>query len=206
MFGYMMKLGYVDMNKLILERYSKLNLTSEETLLLLSLIELYKNNNTTLSVNSLAKKVNVTTDVCSNSLNGLLNKGLVTLNIEYTKSGKAKEVFNLDDLIITLEKMFLEEIKNDKISKSENLIKEMIELIEASFNKTLTPYELEIILTWVEAGETINTIKKALDIALSKNNTNLKYLDKIVLNSKKQDDNVDEEQSKVLDDIFRNLR
>lgn len=206
MFGYMMKLGYVDMNKLILERYSKLNLTSEETLLLLSLIELYKNNNTTLSVNSLAKKVNVTTDVCSNSLNGLLNKGLVTLNIEYTKSGKAKEVFNLDDLIITLEKMFLEEIKNDKISKSENLIKEMIELIEASFNKTLTPYELEIILTWVEAGETINTIKKALDIALSKNNTNLKYLDKIVLNSKKQDETVDEEQSKVLDDIFRNLR
>ncbi len=206
MFGYMMKLGYVDMNKLILDRYSKLNLSSTETLLLLNLIELYKSNNTTLSVTSLAKKVNVTTDVCSSSLNGLLNKGLVTLNIEYTKSGKAKEVFNLDDLISTIEKMFLEEIKADKLAKSENIIKEVIDLVEVSFNKTLTPFEIEIVMKWVEAGETLNVIKKAVDIASSKNNSNIKYVDKIVLNTKKTDEIVDEKQSKVLDDIFRSLK
>lgn len=206
MLSYIIKLGYVDMNKLIIERSSKLNLSADETLLLIYLVDMYKNNQTTLSVNSLAKKLNLTIDNCSNSLNGLLNKGFVTLNIEYTKTGKAKEVFNLDELILAIEKMFMTEIKDIKIVDSENTIKEVIDLVEACFNKTLSPFELEIIINWIQVGENIDSIKKALDIASSKNNNNLKYVDKILLNKSKQTENVDEEQSKVLDDIFRNLR
>ncbi len=206
MLQYMIKKGYVDVNKLVLENNIKLNLLPEETLLVLNLIDLYKTNQITLSVNSLAKKNNVTSDNVSNTLNSLLNKGLVTLNIEYTKTGKAKEVFNLDELINTLEKMMLEEIKNEKISTSENFIKEVIELTEKSFNKSLTPYEIDTVLSWVESGETIEKIKKGIDIALSKKITNLRYVDKIILGSNDDSNKVNEEQSKVLDDIFRNLK
>ncbi len=206
MLKHIIKKGYVDSNKIILDNHIKLNLSAEEIFVIINLIELYKTNQSNLSVSSLAKKMNITTDICSSALNGLLNKGYITLNIEYTKSGKAKEVFSIDEFVLVLEKMFLEDIKQDKIVKSENLIKDVIELTEKSFNKTLTPYEIDIVLAWIESNETINSIKKGIDIAISKNITNLRYVDKIILASKNQSEENNEKESKALDDIFRNLK
>lgn len=207
MLKYMIKKGFVDINKLILDIYPKMNLTEQEVIIVLNLVELYKNNQSSLAVSTLSKKVNMTNETCSDSLSGLLNKGYITLDIEYTKSGKAKEVFHIDDLINVISKMMNDEVKTQKINESENLIKDIIDMLENSLNKALTPYELDLVLTWVDSGESIDTIRKSLDIAVSKNISNLKYIDKIILGSKNNvNEEIDEENSKVLDDIFRNLR
>lgn len=206
MVKYMIEKGYVDTNKLIIDLYSKLNLTECEMVVILNLIELFKNKQKTLSISSLSKKTNMSNDVCSNSLNGLLNKGYISLEIEYTKTGKAKEVFNIDELFISISKIMSDEIKVEKVNNSEDLIKNIIELLENTLNKSLTPYELDTVLTWVDAGVCIDTVSKAVDISLSKNISNLKYIDKIILGSKGVKEEVNEENSKVLDDIFRNLR
>lgn len=205
MFKHMIKKGYVDINKVLIDNYSKLNLSAIELVILLNLLESFKVNNLTLSVSVIAKKINVTTDECSNNLNNLLNKGYITLNIEYTKSGKAKEIFNIDELIKNLERILNEEVKVEKIQNSEETIKDYIEIIEKSFGKTLTPFELEIVLSWVDMKENITSIKKALDIAISKNILNLRYVDKIILSSKNTEI-INEDESKVLDDIFRNIK
>ncbi|MFI3251691.1 MAG: DnaD domain protein [bacterium] len=207
MLKYMIKKGYVDVNKLILDIYPKMNLTEQEVIVVLNLIELYKNNQSTLAVSSLSKKLNMSNDVCSNSLNGLLNKGYISLNIEYTKSGKAKEVFDIDDIVTTISKMMNEEIKTEKIHESENLIKIVIDFLEKTLNKSLSPFELDLVLSWIDDGETLDSISKAVDISVSKGINNLKYIDKVILGSKNNPDAVvDEESSKVLDDIFRNLK
>lgn len=206
MLKYMISKGYVDTNKIILDLYPKLNLSEQEVIIVINLIEMFKNNQKTLSISSLCKKTNMTNDVCSNSLNGLLNKGYISLEIEYTKSGKAKEVFNIDDLLIAFSNKMNDEIKSERINSSEDLIKKVIDLLENSFNKALTPYELDLVLSWIDSGETINSITNALDIANSKNITNLKYIDKILLGNSKDKEEVNEENSKVLDDIFRNIK
>ncbi len=206
MLKYMIKKGYVDINKMILDIYPKLNLSEQEVIVVINLIELYKNSQKTLSVSTLSKKTNMSNDVCSNSLNGLLNKGFITLDIEYTKSGKAKEVFNIDDLVNTLSKMINDEIKAERVNDNENVIKDIIDFLESNLNKSLTPFELDLVLSWVDAGENINSISNAVDIAISKNITNLKYIDKIILGSKNTRETVNEDDSKVLDDIFRNLK
>lgn len=207
MLKYMIKKDYVNISKILLENYQKLELTEQEVILLLNLIELFKQDQLNISNNAIAKRMNMQPNTCNSILNELLNKGVITLSIEYTKTGKAKEVISIDELILTIEKLMNNSIKEETIQNSENKVKEIIEICEKTFNKTLTPYELDIVISWIETNETIQTIKTALDIAVTKKVTNLRYVDKIILSNKGAvDEKVDENKSKVLDDLFRNIK
>ncbi len=203
----MIKKDYININKILIEYYQKLELTEQEFVLILNLIEFFKSDQLNISNNNLAKKMNMQTNDCNVVLNSLLNKGLITLNIEYTKTGKAKEVICIDEFITTIEKLILNNIKEETIHNSENKVKEIIDLCEKTLNKTLSPYELDIVISWIETNETIPTIKNALDIAIQKKATTLRYVDKIILSSKNdKEEKVDENKSKVLDDLFRNIK
>lgn len=204
MIKYLVKKGYVDFNKIILENYSKFNVTEQEVFVLITLVELYKLNKNTFSTSSIAKRTNLSNDICSTCLNSILNKGLISIKIEYSNN-KAKEVFSLDELFNVISKTFNDEIKLEKIQQSEGSIEEIITLVENTLNKSLSPYELEIILEWSNSNIPLNIITKAIDIALSKNISNIRYIDKIILSSN-NNEIVNEDESKVLDDIFRNLK
>ncbi len=206
MIKFMIEKGYLDINKVIIENYNKLNINEVEAFLIINLIDMYKTKQLNLSVTTLSKKLNTTQTNCSEALNNLLTKGLITINIEYTKSNKAKEVFDIEDLFIALDKLFNNEIKNQRVVSSENKIQEIIDMCEQKLSKTLSPYELELILTWIDTNEKVSDIQNALDIAVSKNINNLKYIDKILLSNKKSVEVYDEDKSKTLDDIFRNLK
>jgi DNA replication protein DnaD len=65
-----------------------------------------KNNQVTISVAALAKKTSLSLNECSNVLNGLFNRGLVTIDLENTKQGKTKESFNLNECIKFIEGYF----------------------------------------------------------------------------------------------------
>lgn len=207
MLKYMIKKDYVNITKILLENYQKININEKELVMLLNLIEQFKVDQLNISNSTLAKKLNISVNDCNSILNSLLNKGIITLSIEYTKTGKAKEVISIDEFIILIEKTINDEIKNQTIQSSENKVKEIIDLCEKAFNKTLTPYELDIVISWVESNETIQTIKTALDISMVKKATNLRYVDKVLLATKNtNNEKVDEDKSKVLDDLFRNIK
>ncbi len=176
-----------------------------ELVLTINLIELFLQNQLNLSVSSIAKKMNKSSDFVSNSLNGLLNKSFVTVNIEYTKSMKVKEIFCLDELFTSLEKILTKEVKDEMVLVNDNEINKIITLTENAFNKEASPYELDIILNWVENKVSIDKIKQCIDIAKSKKVCNVRYVDRIIANIGNEVV-YDENKSKVLDDVFRNLK
>ena len=114
MLNFLIKKGYVNVSKLLLENYPSLGLSEQELIIILKLFEMLKNNQVTISVNSLSKKTSMSFNECSNVLNGLFNRGLISINTEFSKQGKAKESFNLDDFIKYLENYFLAEINNSQ--------------------------------------------------------------------------------------------
>ena len=209
MLKFMIQKGYVNVNKLLLENYANFGLNELELVVLLKLFEMLKNNQVTISVTSLAKKTSMTPSECSNVLNGLFNRGLVTIDLENTKQGKTKESFNLDECIKFIEGYFENEIKSKMISENEDNLSEITNLVEQTFKRSLTPLELQIIVEWGQSGETLQNIQKALAMAVSSGKSSLKYVDTCLaaIKSKEEDSVVlDEEKSKLLNDFYRKIK
>ena len=210
MLKHLIQKGYVNVNKLLLENYHHFGLNELEFVVLLKLFEMLKNNQATISVSQLAKKTSMSLNECSNVLNGLFNRGLVTLDLETTKQGKTKESFNLDECIKYIESYFLNEIKTKEINSNQDQIKQIIDLIEESFKRQLTPLELQVIVEWSQKGETYQSIKQALALAINAGKLNIKYVDSCLaaIKSKEETSEVvlNEAQSKILNDFYRKLK
>ena len=210
MLKYLIQKGYVNVNKLFLENYPNFGLNELELVVLLKLFEQLKLNQVTISVSTLAKKTSMSLNECSNVLNGLFNRGLVSLDLEMTKHGKTKESFNLDECIKFIEDYFLNEQKSKEVNENQNEIKQIIDLIEQTFKRQLTPLELQVVIEWSRNGETLQAIKQALALAVGAGKLNIKYVDSCLtaVNSKGNNEEVvlDEAQSKILNDFYRKLK
>ncbi len=210
MLKYLIQKGYVNVNKMLLENYPMLGLTEQELIIILKLFEMLKNNQVTISVNALSKKTSMSFNECSNVLNGLFNRGLISINLEYNKQGKAKESFNLDEFIRHLEKHFIDEQHSILVQENEANSKTFVSMVEDTFKRSLTPLELEIILDWSVNGEKAIAIQQALAMATSANKLNIKYVDAclVAINKKEESNEVvlDEAQSKLLNDFYRNIK
>lgn len=210
MLKHLIQKGYVNVNKLLLENYHNFGLNELEFVVLLKLFEMLKNNQVTISPAALAKKTSMSLNECSNVLNGLFNRGLVTIDLETTKQGKTKESFNLDECIKFIENHFLNEIKSNEINDNQEQIKQIIDLLEETFKRQLSPVELQMVIEWSQKDESLQNIKQALALAVGTGKVNIKYIDACLaaIKSKEVGDEVvlDEAQSKILNDFYRKLK
>lgn len=208
MLKYLIQHGYVNLGKLLLELYPALDLNEKEMVILLKLCEMLKNNQATISTANLSKKTSMNVDECSDVLNGLFNRGLVTLNLEYTKQGKSRESFNLDEFFRYLEGYFQKQITDCVVSENENYISEIKLLLEDAFHRILTPIELQMIVEWANRGEAIGKIKKALGIAISNKKLNINYVDACLahLDDEKEGKGLSEADSKLIYDLCRKMK
>ena len=210
MLKYLIQKGYVNVNKLLLENYPSFGLNELEFVVLLKLFEMLKNNQVTISVSNLAKRTSMSLTECSNVLNGLFNRGLVSLDLETTKQGKTKESFNLDNCIKFIEDYFFNEKKSKEVSENQDEIKQIIDLLEQTFKRQLTPLELQVVVEWSEKGESLQAIKQALALAVGAGKLNIKYVDSCLTAVKSKSDSeevvLDEAQSKILNDFYRKLK
>ena len=210
MLKYLIQKGYVNVNKLLLENYHHFGFSELEFVVLLKLFEMLKNKQVTISVSQLSKKMSMSITDCSNVLNSLFNRGLVTIDLETTKQGKTKESFNLDECIKFIETYFMNEIKSEELTNSQDEIQEVISLLEESFKRQLTPNELQMVVEWIQKGESIQNIKQALALAVGASKMNIKYIDSCLaaIKSKNASNEVvlDEAQSKILNDFYRKLK
>lgn len=209
MLKHLIQKGYVNVNKLLLENYHNFGLNELEFVILLKLFEMLKNNQVTISVSQLAKKTSLSVNECSNVLNSLFNRGLVNIDLETTKQGKTKESFNLDECINYFENYFVNEMKSKELIDNEQNLKQITNLVEQTFQRGLTPLELQIIVEWSQNGETLSNIQKALGMAISANKLSLKYVDSCLVAVKNKEASsvvIDEEKSKLLSDFYRNIK
>ena len=209
MLKFLIQKGYVNVNKLLLENYHNFGLNEQEVVVLLKLFEMLKNNQVTISASGLAKKTSMSLNDCSNVLNGLFNRGLVTLDLETTKQGKTKESFNLNECMNYIQNYFINEMKSLEVKDNETEIKQIIELLEETLKRPLTPLELQYAVEWHGREEDLNAIKKALALATTANKLNIKYIDSCLAAIKEKDNLdvvLDEAKSKILNDFYRKIK
>ena len=171
---------------IIIKNISKLNLEINEFLLILYFI----NVSNILDMENIKKELSINEDTILNTFNSLLNKKLIEI-VMNKKKDTIEESISLDMLY---DKLLLE---MDEVKKVNS---DIFCKFESEFGRSLSPIEHETINNWLEKNISEDTILKALKEAVLNGVSNLRYIDKIIYEWSKINENSGEKQYRELYD------
>ena len=158
--------SYFDRKNWILENFDKLNLSVDETLLIL-LVDLCKTNRKYVTYDYLMKKLSKNAKQIDNIVAGLVNKHYLKIS-----SNSKGLIFDFDEIF---------EFDPDKYEISDN--KDLFDTVSEVFGKPLSPTELQKISELSEIyGE--KKFIEALRLAEAKRTLKIAYIEGILRNEK----------------------
>lgn len=180
----LIKNNTIQFDKLIIEKYSKLNLDEVDTIILIRLNDLLKRGKRLLSVEEIAPSMKISEAELGRRIVDLVTKGFITLELS---SIDAKEVYSLDETYKRLAFLLEGEaqLKNDSIVNTK--IKETVNLLESELKKMLSPLELEMVSRWyIEYSYSDDEIHEAILKALKYKNRGVNFIDRSLSSLRKQ--------------------
>ena len=106
-----------------------------------------------------------------NAYNGLIDKKIITINIDTLDDGKVNESISLDN--------FINQIDSDVSSKNEyNIIEEIKKMYKDYSKGDLSEEELVIVKAWLENGFKLEDIERAFESANYNGVFTIRYIDK----------------------------
>jgi DNA replication protein len=189
--------------RILIKEYRRLKLNISEMSVLISLLSIYKKRKT-FSLSAISKRVELSLDEINKSLNALLEKGFMSIELE-NKDGKEREIFDLDLLFIKIEKLFYDDQLEKNKVESESKIIETIKRFEQGLGRTLQSYELENIRKWYDDKKYSH--EKIIDaINASEDRVSIKYVERLLNQNVLEKIEIDSDVEEALDAIFKNIR
>lgn len=187
---------------LLIKYYKKININTNELNVLLVLLN-NKSKRKIFLLNSIAKKTDFSQNEVAKIIESLLSKKLLEISLETTNK-ISREVYNIDNLFISLTNILNDELNEDQKVLNKSLIAETIEVFESKLNRMLRPNELERIRLWYDSyGFNHDDIISAING--SNNNLNVMYIEKILNIGLPVEEELDDETNSILDEIFKSL-
>ena len=160
--------------KVLLKYYTKLNITEEELIILICIIN--KGDKIVYDPGLFTEEIGMKPYKAMQILNDLSEKAILEIKVENNPSGKKEEYIYLDLLYNNLFNIIID--KNHEATINTDLFT----LFETELGRTISPMEVEIIKEWLHDGNSEELIKEALKEAIYNNARNLKYIDRILFN------------------------
>lgn len=200
MIGKLFDKGLINYHQLIFEYQSKLELTSDEVVVLMQLLNLAQRKRYSLSTLTLARMTSLKTNVVGEIVNSLFEKDIISIQFERkTSNEKLKEVFDLKPLFAKILDFLEEDIERDKEIKSITDIEYVIRVLEKTFDKPLTPRYLEIVKQWFTDEYKKEEIDQAIETTKEHGRKSVNYVDKILRSETfAQETNIDEKTADFL--------
>lgn len=158
--------------RMIFNNYKRLNITEEELIILIFIIDL--GNKISYNPDIFVSELNMEKFKVMELLNSLSEKKLITITVEKNKNNKTEEFISLDLLYNKILNLF-KEVKDDNIENTD-----IFSIFESEFGRTISPMEYEIIKGWINDKFSYEIIIEALKEATYNNVTSLSYIDKIL--------------------------
>ncbi len=178
----------VSFEYLLLDSYSKLSLSENELVTCLMVKHLSDQGNSFVNADMLALKMNLGTKEINEIMASLMKKGYLT----YDHDEENKLTVSLAPLENKVKKEFafsLAREQNNSLNKErEEEMQKIVSLFEDKLARTLTPLEISTINDWLDNGYTLDMIKNALLDAVNAGKKNIRAINKILINRRKQDD------------------
>lgn len=173
--------GFLNYHQLVFEYQSKLELSADEVMVLIQLLNLAQKKRYNLSTLSLARATSFKTNTVGEIVNSLFEKEIISIQFERKPNQeKISEVFSLKPFFNKLNKLFNEEIEKEKESKSVSDVEYIIKVVENVFDKPLSPRYLEMVRQWFTDGYTKEEIDKAVEITIEHGKKTINYVDRIL--------------------------
>lgn len=152
------ELGYFNYQKYIIEHMKELSLNSDETIILINILDFYKDDKT-LSSEKLSQRLSLTKTKIDKALASLLERQYYEIYINYD-NGIGQEYISLDGFFNKAEAFI-----DVNSSMSDDELHLVCQYISKEMNRILTSQELEIIQSMViEDRYSLDDIKKAREV------------------------------------------
>ncbi len=152
------ELGYFNYQKYIIEHMKELSLNSDETIILINILDFYKDDKT-LSSEKLSQRLSLTKAKIDKALASLLERQYYEIYINYD-NGIGQEYISLDGFFNKAEAFI-----DVNSSMSDDELHLVCQYISKEMNRILTSQELEIIQSMViEDRYSLDDIKKAREV------------------------------------------
>ena len=182
---------------LLVANYKSLNLTEEEVMIILVSSYCLEQGEKLITPELLSLKMNIEYKKLSSLLTGLVNKSLILFEEE-----KGKLITSLKGIMHLLIDDFLKSEDEDVKKENKN---NLYNIFENEFARTLTYTEIETIKSWLDMGFSESQIILALKEAVSEKAKNMRYIDKILLNWKQQEERDKEGYTTISKDWRKNM-
>jgi DNA replication protein len=198
--------GYLNAHKLLLKEQTRLGVSPDEIVILSALITLLEKKKLNVSMQALAKLTNLNTQRTGEVFNHLIETNLVHTELELKSDGKEKEVFSLDPLFTKIEELFKADTQIVNQSKQEKDIQLIIQQIEETFKKSVTPFDLEMIKEWFIEGFTKEEMDKALETCRNHNRKTTNYMDRVLRSKDEFKEEINESKKETIHKLIRGIR
>ena len=165
--------------RVLLTNYSKLNITAEELIVLIYLMD--KGNNIIYDINLFVKELSFTKRKVIELINNLVEKNILNITINKNSDNVSEEYLNLDMLYRKITNIIL-----DKELPSSTNNEDLFTIFEKEFGRTISPTEYEKINSWLNEDIDKALIVEALKEAVYNSTTSLRYIETILYSWKKK--------------------
>ena len=170
------KNGNIVIPMYLLKKYKKFQLDLEEFVILMYLYN--KGNDFIFDPTSFGNDLNMDLSDIMRVFDSLSSKGFVSIKVEKNDHGVMEELVSLDGFYLKIKNVFVEDVNQDREKKAEEST--IYQFIEKEFGRLLTPYESEIIGTWLQGDYSEEIVREAVKEATFNGVSNLKYIDRIL--------------------------
>lgn len=187
---------------ILMKAYKELSLSMPQMVVLQALFSIYKKRNTFTMV-ALTRRLDYSTKEIGTLLDTLINNGFVQIELESSKEGKTKEVFQLDGTFSKLESWLLPEKESESVSTGH--IQQLVMTLENQMNRALKPFELEILREWLDQSlfdyETIEKMVQHVGHPFT-----MKKLEQLLrLQTKTKPIKVSDQLDQALDEVYKKI-
>ena len=164
----------------LLKNYKKFNIGMDEFIFLMYLYNL--GDKFLFDPNRFAEELNYTIKDVLSYVDVLTDKGLIRVDVLKNNKDVREEVVILEGFYNKLSLIAMEDINNNE---EEVVNSSVFDVLESEFGRSLTPMEYEISKAWLNDGISEELIIEAIKEAVFNHVINLKYIDKILYEWKK---------------------
>lgn len=197
MINELLKYGSIDINRLLLLNYRRLNLDEVELVMIMHLIMNAEKGQQVLKLRALSQKMSIGINECGTKMQELLEKGYIVIKVEYDKQGRSVETYDLSPTYEKLEKILTSEKEKEEL----NFI---IEKLEKELGSSLSPHDLSIVLSWKNYSS--KEIDEAFIKAKENGVTQVSYINSILKGKERLEKSVDEKRAQEIKDFVKCIK
>ncbi|MDW4254298.1 DnaD domain-containing protein [Staphylococcus saprophyticus] len=193
-----LKIRPVIIRRELLDHYNQLGINEAELVILIKLLHASESSNKQPSIESLQQGTTFGSREVTTIIQSLIQHDLLELKVEKDEEGKFTEYMNLNQFYVKLSEI-MEQV-NIKIEEENTEVEfnVLFQQIEQAFGRPLSPFEIETLNQWLDIDKhELSVIQAALDEATSQNKLSFKYIDRILLNWKKNNVKTIEDSKKI---------